>query len=116
MARRVKDAKLESRAAREKLKARAEPYYRTVDQGVHVGYRKGARTGVWVVRHRTEDKRYSVETVAKAETTLSTLTAQAFSRGGRRSIGHVLSLPERRLQSVLAPPSHTRSAMLSRTI
>jgi integrase len=51
MARTVQDANLGSRAARAKLKARKKPYYRTIDQGRHLGYYKGARGGAWLARY-----------------------------------------------------------------
>ncbi len=52
MARTVKDAKIESRAARERLPARHEPYWRAIDPGAHLGYRKGPRGGSWIARAR----------------------------------------------------------------
>jgi len=51
MARTVRDAKLESRTARARLKARPEPYWRAVEQGAHLGYYKGPRGGTWVARY-----------------------------------------------------------------
>jgi integrase len=68
MARTVRDAKLESRAAREKLGARGKPYYRTLDPGLHLGYRKlkGA-PGRWVVRFYEGEQAYTVETIATAD-------------------------------------------------
>lgn len=51
MARRIKDATLDSRAARAKLQPRGEPYYRAVERGVHLGYRRRANAaGTWLVR------------------------------------------------------------------
>jgi len=51
MARRIKDAALDSRAARAKLKPRGEPYYRAVERGAHLGYRRRANAaGTWLVR------------------------------------------------------------------
>lgn len=68
MPRSVRDAKLDSRAAREKLGARGKPYFRTLDPGLHLGYRKlkGA-PGRWVVRHYTGEQQYKVETIATAD-------------------------------------------------
>ena len=43
MARTVKDTNLQTREAREGLKARHNPYWRTLDPGAHLGYRKGVR-------------------------------------------------------------------------
>ena len=55
MARRIKDAALDSRAAREKLKPRGEPYYRSVERGVHLGYRRRANAaGTWLLRSYRE--------------------------------------------------------------
>lgn len=52
MARRVRDHRLDTRAARGRLARREEPYWRILGQGVHLGYFKGERTGKWVVRAR----------------------------------------------------------------
>lgn len=74
MARRIKDATLESREARAKLKARGKPYYRAVEEGLHLGYRKPAGrrgkpagAGKWVVRAYVGAQRYEVETLARAD-------------------------------------------------
>ena len=37
------DAKLDTRAARLRLKKRREPYWRSISEGLAVGYRKGAK-------------------------------------------------------------------------
>lgn len=52
MARTVGDTKLNSRAARDRLPARTEPYWRTINEGAHLGYYRGARGGRWVARFR----------------------------------------------------------------
>lgn len=67
MARRVRDAQLESRSSREKLLARGKPYYRSIGQGLHLGYRKGKSGGSWVVRQYVGDQEYKVETIAYAD-------------------------------------------------
>jgi integrase len=52
MARRLRDSTLDSRAAREKFKPRGEPYYRSVEKGVHLGYRRrDGAAGTWLIRH-----------------------------------------------------------------
>jgi integrase len=68
MARKVKDAELDTRTARDKLKPRGKPYYKTIDKGLHVGYRKlrGA-SGTWVVRFYVGDENYVVERIATAD-------------------------------------------------
>lgn len=55
MGRTVKDARLDSREARLKLKDREarEPHWRLLHQGLHLGYRKGSSGGVWLIRARS---------------------------------------------------------------
>ena len=40
MPRTVRDTGLENRTARSRLKARNKPYYRALEPGLHLGYRK----------------------------------------------------------------------------
>ncbi len=67
MARTVRDAKLESRTARSALKSSGKPYYRAIDEGLHLGYRKGERSGKWVMRRYIGDGKYSVEVIGTAD-------------------------------------------------
>lgn len=67
MARRVKNADLESREARRKLKARGKPYWQSIGKGLHLGYRKGKSGGAWVVRRYVGDQAYKVETIAASD-------------------------------------------------
>ena len=50
MARTVKDVRLDSRAARDRLDPRKKPYYRVLENARHIGYYKGARGGSWLAR------------------------------------------------------------------
>jgi integrase len=68
MARTVKDANLATGEARRRLKARGKPYYRVVDEGLHIGYRKPrSGAGKWVVRLYQGGQSYTVETIALAD-------------------------------------------------
>jgi integrase len=67
MTRAVRDARLETRTAREKLKARGRPYYRALDPGLHLGYRKSAAGGKWVMRLYVGNGAYKVETIGVAD-------------------------------------------------
>lgn len=67
MSRTVRDAKLETRTARAALKASGVPYWRSLEPGLHLGYRKGAKGGVWVVRRLTEGKRYQMARLGIAD-------------------------------------------------
>lgn len=52
MARTVRDARLDTRSARQRLPIRSKPYWRTITEGTHLGYRRGARGGKWLARWR----------------------------------------------------------------
>jgi integrase len=67
MPRAVKDAKLDSRAARAKLKASGKPYWRQIDPELHLGYRKGKVGGKWVRRRYLGGQHYQVETIGIAD-------------------------------------------------
>src|SRR6516164_8513588 len=67
MARTVRDEALGSRTARAKLKPRGKPYYRSLDEGVHIGYRKNRDGGKWVGRFYLGEHGYKVETIAVAD-------------------------------------------------
>lgn len=68
MARTIRDANLDTRAARSRLKARGKPYYRLIEPGLHLGYRRLVNgAGKWVARHYTGGQTYQVETVATAD-------------------------------------------------
>ncbi|ACA21158.1 integrase family protein [Methylobacterium sp. 4-46] len=68
MARTVRDANLDSRTARARLEPRGKPYFRTLEPGLHLGYRRLARgAGKWVARHYVGERAYEVETLATAD-------------------------------------------------
>jgi integrase len=67
MPRPVRDAKLDSRAARARLEPRGKPYWRAIDHGLHLGYRKGDRAGRWVARIYLGGQQYRVETLGTAD-------------------------------------------------
>ena len=68
MARTVRDTSLDSRTARSKLTVRGKPYYRTIDPGLHLGYRRlSGGIGKWVVRLYRGERDYTTETIASAD-------------------------------------------------
>jgi integrase len=68
MARRVKDKALDTRAAREKLRISGKPYYRLLEPGLHLGYRKlRGRAGTWVARHYVGNQAYETEGIGTAD-------------------------------------------------
>lgn len=50
MPRTLKEQRLQDRAARARLPRRHHPYWRSISQGQHLGYYKGARSGSWIAR------------------------------------------------------------------
>ena len=69
MARRVQDALIGTREARRKLKPRGKPYYRSLESGLHLGYRKlrNGAAGTWVARHYVGGQSYQAEGIAAAD-------------------------------------------------
>jgi integrase len=68
MARTVRDVALETRAARARLRSQGKPYYRTIEEGLHLGYRKPVSgAGKWVLRHYVGGQDYTVETIEAAD-------------------------------------------------
>jgi integrase len=69
MARTVRDASLETRTARARLKTQKKPYWRSIDRGLHLGYYRGATGGAWVGRRYIGDRRYQETTLGTADDT-----------------------------------------------
>ena len=93
MARRVRDKTIDSREARRKLKVSGKPYWRAIGKGLHIGYRKGKTSGVWVIRRYLGNQTYNLETIAEAddvldadgELVLDFWQAQEYARGTRKT-------------------------------
>jgi integrase len=70
MARTVRDSKLESRAARDRLAPGKKPHWRTlVPRKLHLGYRRKRKDepGVWLVQHYLGDERYQIAPLGLAD-------------------------------------------------
>ena len=94
MARTLQDAKLDTRAARLRLKKRREPYWRSISEGVAVGYRRGAKGGTWIARHYSAEhgRRFhsigTADDIADADARHILSFAQA-QEGARRWFAHL---------------------------
>jgi integrase len=63
--RQVRDASLETRTARARLKAVHKPYFRLIEPGLHLGYRRLANgPGTWVVRRYGGSGKYTVKNLS----------------------------------------------------
>ena len=68
MARRIADKNLDSKDARRKLQPRGKPYWRSVERGLHLGYRRlreGA--GPWIARRYVGAQRYDEQAIGIAD-------------------------------------------------
>ena len=59
MARTVRDTNLETRTGRLRLPIRAEPYWRGLEKGFALGYRRRGKGGTWLARRRQADGGYA---------------------------------------------------------
>jgi len=66
LARTVRNSALDTRTARSRLARSGVPHWCGLDQGLHLGYRKGKKGGKWVMRWRAADV-YRVETIGTAD-------------------------------------------------
>jgi hypothetical protein len=95
MARTVRDTALSTRTARLRLAPGSKPYWRMLEQGLHLGYRRRAAGGSWIARRRDDDGVYHEAKIgladdlqdANGETILDFSQAQRArrARGGRAS-------------------------------
>jgi integrase len=67
MARTVRDTNLETRSARLRLRIRAEPYWRGLEKGFFLGYRRRARGGTWLARRRLADGGYAEHRISNTD-------------------------------------------------
>ena len=68
MPRKVRDSNLETRTARARLKVAHKPYFRLIEPGLHLGYRKLANgPGTWVVRRYSGAGAYTLENLRTAD-------------------------------------------------
>ncbi len=68
MSRTVRDTNLETRAARLRLTARRKPYWRVLETGLHLGYRRTKEGGgSWVARRFIGDGRYLETKIGTAD-------------------------------------------------
>ena len=67
MARALRDTKLDTREARSRLKVQGKPYWRLIEPGLHLGYRRLASCpGTWSVRCYVGGQAYLVERIKGA--------------------------------------------------
>jgi integrase len=71
MARKVRDSNLETRTARSRLRVRHKPYFRLIEPGLHLGYRRLASgPGTWIARRYSGGGSYTVKNLTTADNRL----------------------------------------------
>ena len=58
MARTVRETGLATRSARLRLAVTSKPYWRVIEQGLHLGYRRRGTGGTWTARRRNDEGIY----------------------------------------------------------
>src|SRR4029453_19375135 len=67
MPRKVRDSNLETRTARSRLPVRHKPFFRLIEPGLHIGYRKlTSGPGTWLARRHSGEGRYVLENLRTA--------------------------------------------------
>jgi hypothetical protein len=64
----IRDAKLDTREARAKLKIQGKPHWRLIEPGLHLGFRRlRGRPGTWSLRRYLGAQSYEVEAIGIAD-------------------------------------------------
>ncbi len=67
MGRQIVDTNLSTRNARRELKRRSKPYWRLIEHGRHIGYRRSPEGGTWVARIYLGDGKYAEGRIGTAD-------------------------------------------------
>jgi integrase len=105
MARTVREATLGTRSARLRLSVQTKPYWRIIEQGLHLGYRRRTTGGTWIARRRDEHGTYRETKIGLADDLQDAPGGGVldFSQAQRAARGWCTN--QQRLASGLAPPS-----------
>ena len=87
MARTVRDFNLESRAACLRLPIRSEPYWRGLEKGFALGYRRRAKGGTWLARWRSAAGGYIEHRIGTQATISRTLKGSLWVDDGQATEG-----------------------------
>ncbi|GAC1304023.1 MAG: tyrosine-type recombinase/integrase [Steroidobacteraceae bacterium] len=101
VAKTVRDSNLETRASRTRLKASGKPYYRAIDEGLHLGYRKGRASGKWVMRTYAGDGKYRVKVIGAADDTLDADGAEFLTFAQAQALARTRFVEARRVAAGL---------------
>jgi hypothetical protein len=112
MARTVREALLATRSARLRLPARSKPYWRVLEQGLHIGYRRRATGGTWIARRRNERGIYREAKLGLADDLQDTNGESVLDFSQAQRVARTWWTHEQRLASGLVPPPRGRTLSL----
>jgi len=88
----LRDSKLDSREARSRLKVRGQPYWRLIEPGLHLGYRRlASRPGSWCVRKYNGAQSYTVSAltgVADDNSEADGTSVLSFAQAQKKALEH----------------------------
>jgi hypothetical protein len=96
MARTIRDARLVTRAARLRLGIRTEPYWRTLEKRLALGYRRRTNGGTWFARRRTASGSYVEHKIATTDDLQAADGVAVFDFGHAQRAAREWWLAERR--------------------
>jgi integrase len=105
MARTVREAALGTRSARLRLPVHTKPYWRVIEQGLHLGYRRRVTGGTWIARRRDEHGIYRETKIGLADDLQDANGDGILDFSQAQRAARSWSTNEQRLASGLAPPS-----------
>jgi len=114
VARHVRNPKLDSRTAREKLKPSGKPVYSDIGNKLHLGYRrKGRAGGKWVLRRYIGQGAYVLETIAEADDLADAdgVGVLSFHQAQDRAREHAQALNEEARIASIGPAVTVRDAV-----
>lgn len=114
MARTVRDARLESRTARMALKPSGKPYFRAIDEGLHLGYRRNKVGGVWVMRWYVGKQSYKLAGLGTADDVIDADGAMVLSFAQAQAEARKRFVEQKRIGAglpVAAGPYRVRDAI-----
>jgi hypothetical protein len=113
MARLIRDAKLETRTARTRLPIGPKPYFRRLEIGFHLGYRRLSNGGTWIARRFAEDGRYRESRLGLADDTQDADGASVFDYGQAQKAARSGGNPNYGARAATTPgPALSRSRTL----
>jgi len=103
MARTVREASLATRSARLRLAVAPKPYWRVIEQGLHLGYRRRATGGSWIARRRNAEGIYRETKLALADDLQNANGGSILDFSRAQQVARKWCIQEQRLAAGIGP-------------